>query len=95
MKHVCRDKANQPKNHNKLLIRASSQLIQELINGESEFVKEVEFFTSHHLKHADSSDAPPDVTSQKEAIFRNIDDIKSFHNKWAHLLNVIFSHFSV
>ncbi|XP_042075782.1 obscurin isoform X22 [Haplochromis burtoni] len=57
------------------------QLIQELINGESEFVKEVEFFTSHHLKHADSSDAPPDVTSQKEAIFRNIDDIKSFHNK--------------
>ncbi|XP_039458409.1 obscurin [Oreochromis aureus] len=57
------------------------QLIQELINGESEFVKEVEFFTSHHLKHADSSDAPPDVTSQKEAIFRNIDDIKSFHSK--------------
>ncbi|CAI5640968.1 unnamed protein product [Oreochromis niloticus] len=57
------------------------QLIQELINGESEFVKEVEFFTSHHLKHADSSDAPPDVTSQKEAIFRNVDDIKSFHSK--------------
>ncbi|KAM6989312.1 obscurin [Tautogolabrus adspersus] len=57
------------------------QLIQDLINGESEFVKEVEFFTSHHLKHAESPDAPPDVSSQKDTIFRNIDDIKSFHSK--------------
>ncbi|MED6264858.1 hypothetical protein CHARACLAT_019451, partial [Characodon lateralis] len=57
------------------------QLIQDLINGESEFVKEVEFFTSHHMKHADSSDAPPDVCSQKKTIFRNVDDIKFFHNK--------------
>ncbi|XP_042353421.1 obscurin [Plectropomus leopardus] len=57
------------------------QLIQDLINGESEFVKEVDFFTSHHLKHADSPDAPPDVSSQKEVIFRNIEDIKSFHSK--------------
>ncbi|XP_078120450.1 LOW QUALITY PROTEIN: obscurin [Sander vitreus] len=57
------------------------QLIQDLINGESQFVKEVDFFTSHHMKHADSPDAPPDVSSQKEAIFRNIDNIKSFHSK--------------
>ncbi|XP_054889212.1 obscurin isoform X6 [Poeciliopsis prolifica] len=57
------------------------QLMQDLINGESEFVKEVEFFTSHHMKHSDSPDAPPDVCSQKEAIFRNVDDIKSFHSK--------------
>ncbi|KAI3374875.1 hypothetical protein L3Q82_021410 [Scortum barcoo] len=57
------------------------QLIQDLINGESEFVKEVDFFTSHHLKHADSEDAPQDVSSQKGVIFRNIDDIKSFHSK--------------
>ncbi|XP_051809579.1 obscurin [Acanthochromis polyacanthus] len=57
------------------------QLIQDLVNGESEFVKEVDFFTSHHVKHADSPDAPPDVSSQKEAIFRNINDIKSFHTK--------------
>ncbi|XP_068593691.1 obscurin isoform X3 [Cebidichthys violaceus] len=57
------------------------QLIQDLISGESEFVKEIDFFTSHHLKHADNPDAPPDVSSQKEAIFRNIDDIKSFHSK--------------
>ncbi|XP_015254420.1 PREDICTED: obscurin isoform X1 [Cyprinodon variegatus] len=57
------------------------QLMQDLINGESQFVREVEFFTSHHLKQADSSDAPPDVCSQKETIFRNVDDIKSFHSK--------------
>ncbi|KAM4551582.1 obscurin isoform 32-T32 [Odontesthes bonariensis] len=57
------------------------QLIQDLINGESEFVKEVDFFTTHHRRHADSPDAPPDVSGQKEAIFRNIDDIKSFHSK--------------
>ena len=56
-----------------------------MINGESEFVKEVDFFTSHHMKHADIPDAPPDVNSQKETIFRNIDDIKSFHGRWAHL----------
>ncbi|XP_073347535.1 obscurin [Pagrus major] len=57
------------------------QLIHDLINGESEFVKEVDFFTSHHLKHADVPDAPPEVSSQKDTIFRNIDDIKSFHSK--------------
>ncbi|XP_070397753.1 obscurin isoform X2 [Nothobranchius furzeri] len=57
------------------------QLIQDLVNGESEFVKESGFFTSHHLKQADSPEAPPDVATQKETIFRNIDDIKSFHSK--------------
>lgn len=70
---------------------AYSQLMQDLINGESQFVREVEFFTSHHLKQADSSDAPPDVCSQKETIFRNVDDIKSFHSKWANVLNIIIS----
>ncbi|XP_051259502.1 obscurin isoform X3 [Dicentrarchus labrax] len=57
------------------------QLIQDLIKGESEFVREVDFFTTHHMKHTDSPDAPPDVSSQKDTIFRNIDDIKSFHCK--------------
>ena len=67
--------------HNKLLRHIPSQLIHDLINGESEFVKEVDFFTSHHLKHADVPDAPPEVSSQKDTIFRNIEDIKSFHSK--------------
>ncbi|XP_073720218.1 obscurin isoform X25 [Misgurnus anguillicaudatus] len=56
------------------------QLIQELINTESEFLKEVEFFTSHHLKHVEEESAPPHIASQKETIFRNINDLKAFHS---------------
>ncbi|XP_061695247.1 obscurin isoform X3 [Syngnathoides biaculeatus] len=57
------------------------QLIQDIIGGESEFVKEMDFFTCHHLRHADSPDAPTDVSSQREAIFRNIHDLKDFHGR--------------
>ncbi|KAJ8337400.1 hypothetical protein SKAU_G00386200 [Synaphobranchus kaupii] len=58
-----------------------SQLIQEMISSEAEFVKELEFFVSHHVKHVESSsDAPSYVSGQKEAIFRNIEDIKTFHS---------------
>ncbi|XP_072567294.1 obscurin isoform X10 [Paramormyrops kingsleyae] len=57
------------------------QLIQEIITSEEEFVKEMEFFTSHHLKHLETStDVPASISSQKEAIFRNIKDIDSFHS---------------
>ncbi|XP_028327904.1 obscurin-like, partial [Gouania willdenowi] len=44
------------------------QLIQDLISGESDFIQEVDFFTSHHVKHAGSSEAPPDVKTNKEVI---------------------------
>lgn len=74
--------------HASLSSHVYSQLIHDLINGESEFVKELDFFTRHHLTHADSPDAPSEVGSQKEAIFRNVDDIKSFHSKWANLLMI-------
>ncbi|KAK6310836.1 hypothetical protein J4Q44_G00188910 [Coregonus suidteri] len=57
------------------------QLIQDMINSEAEFVKEMDFFTSHHVKQVESPDAPSDVTSQKEAIFRNINEIKAFHSE--------------
>ncbi|XP_061549134.1 obscurin isoform X5 [Phycodurus eques] len=56
------------------------QLIQDIIGGESEFVKEMDFFTCRHLRHADTPDAPTDVSSQREAIFRNINDLKDFHS---------------
>ncbi|KAG1944396.1 obscurin-like protein [Pimephales promelas] len=56
------------------------QLVQELINTENEFLKEIEFFTSHHLKRVDEESTPPDIASQKETIFRNISDLKSFHS---------------
>ncbi|XP_051944307.1 obscurin isoform X10 [Hippocampus zosterae] len=57
------------------------QLIHDIINGESEFVKEIDFFTGHHQRLADSPDAPSDISGQREAIFRNIDDLKDFHSR--------------
>lgn len=63
------------------LVCARSHLIQELLNSEAEFVKEIDVFTLHHLTQAASADAPAEVSSQKEAIFRNIDDIKCFHHR--------------
>ncbi|XP_029109266.1 obscurin [Scleropages formosus] len=57
------------------------QLIQEMINTEAAFVQEMDFLTSHHLKHVETStDVPSSVSSQKEAIFRNIEDLKTFHS---------------
>lgn len=64
-----------------MLCLPPSQLIQDMINSEAEFVKEMDFFTSHHVKQVESPDAPSDVTSQKEAIFRNIHEIKAFHSE--------------
>ncbi|XP_031665694.1 obscurin isoform X2 [Oncorhynchus kisutch] len=57
------------------------QLIQDMINSEAEFVKEMDFFTSHHIKQVESPDTPSGITSQKEAIFRNINEIKAFHSQ--------------
>ncbi|KAG2458503.1 OBSCN protein, partial [Polypterus senegalus] len=51
--------------------------IQDLIRSEEEFVNDLTFLLSHHKNHMDSD---PDISSQKEAIFRNIDDISNFHN---------------
>ncbi|CAK6958063.1 LOW QUALITY PROTEIN: obscurin [Scomber scombrus] len=62
--------------------RTQSQLIQGLIDGEEEFVKEMRVFTSHQLKYLDSScHAPVNVLNQKEIIFRNIKDIVSLHER--------------
>ncbi|XP_053094487.1 obscurin isoform X5 [Pangasianodon hypophthalmus] len=60
--------------------RKLCQLIQELITSEKEFIKEMDFVTSHHLKHIDEESTPPEILSHKEAIFRNISDISSFHS---------------
>ncbi|KAG7455294.1 hypothetical protein MATL_G00255020 [Megalops atlanticus] len=61
--------------------RRLCQLIQELISTEADFVKEMDFFVSHHLKHVESSpDTPSNISGQKEAIFRNIEGIKAFHD---------------
>ncbi|KAF5903930.1 obscurin isoform X3, partial [Clarias magur] len=60
--------------------RKLCQLMQELITSEKEFIKEMDFVTSHHLKHIDEESTPPEIRSHKDAIFRNIGDIGSFHS---------------
>ncbi|KAI3368742.1 hypothetical protein L3Q82_025731 [Scortum barcoo] len=62
--------------------RAMSQLIQGLIDGEEEFVKEMKMFTSHQLNYLDSSrHIPINILNQKEVIFRNIKDIVLLHER--------------
>ncbi|XP_069047271.1 obscurin isoform X6 [Lepisosteus oculatus] len=61
--------------------RRLCHLIQELIASEEEFVRDMDFFVSHHVQHVSTSpDVPSVVTTKKDAIFRNIDDISTFHN---------------
>ncbi|KAM7409839.1 hypothetical protein PAMA_001372 [Pampus argenteus] len=62
--------------------RVLSQLIQGLIDGEEEFVKEMRVFTSHQLNYLDSSGhVPINILNQKEIIFRNIKDIVFLHER--------------
>ncbi|XP_074523985.1 obscurin [Halichoeres trimaculatus] len=62
--------------------RALSQLIQGLIDGEEEFVKEMKMFTSHQMSYLDSSqNVPVTILNQKEIIFRNIKDIVLLHER--------------
>lgn len=59
-----------------------SQLIQGLIDGEEEFVKEMKTYLSHQLHYFDSSrHIPVNILNQKEIIFRNIKDILCLHER--------------
>uniref|UniRef100_A0A4W5LHF1 Ig-like domain-containing protein n=1 Tax=Hucho hucho TaxID=62062 RepID=A0A4W5LHF1_9TELE len=69
--------------------RTLSQLIQGLIDGEEEFVKEMTDFMSHHLHHLDTSPhVPINIINQKETIFRNIKDIMALHER-SHLFTFL------
>ncbi|KAM9848902.1 obscurin [Aulostomus maculatus] len=62
--------------------RALSQLIQGLVDGEEEFVKEMRTFTSNQLNYLDSGcHVPISILNQKEIIFRNIKDIVFLHER--------------
>ncbi|XP_041913572.1 obscurin isoform X1 [Alosa sapidissima] len=59
-----------------------SELIQGLLSGEEEFVRELSFFVSHHLRFIEtSSKVPLPIFSQKEYMFRNIKEITNFHER--------------
>ena len=56
-----------------------SQLIQGLVDGEEEFVKEMKDFASHHLETGPH--VLPSVLTQRETVFRNISDIILLHER--------------
>ena len=61
---------------------AHSQLIQGLIDGEKEFVKEMKELVTHHLHNLETgSQVPLDVLKQKDVVFRNIKDIVTLHDR--------------
>ncbi|XP_029939546.1 obscurin [Salarias fasciatus] len=62
--------------------RALSQLVQGLIAGEEEFVKEMKTFVSQQLNQLESSrHVPINIINQKEVIFRNVKDIVFLHER--------------
>ncbi|XP_063057570.1 obscurin isoform X3 [Engraulis encrasicolus] len=59
-----------------------SELAQGLLSGEEEFVRELGFLVSHHLRYLETNPKVPlTIFSQKEYIFRNIKDITNFHER--------------
>ncbi|XP_010121152.1 PREDICTED: obscurin [Chlamydotis macqueenii] len=61
--------------------RKLSVLIQELLISEEDYVQDLQFLQTHHLKYTETCpNVPGVVATQKSTIFRNIDDITRFHS---------------
>ncbi|XP_010149409.1 PREDICTED: obscurin-like, partial [Eurypyga helias] len=61
--------------------RKLSVLIQELLISEEDYIQDLQFLQTHHLKYTETcSNVPGAVVSQKSTLFRNIDDIARFHS---------------
>ncbi|KAL7829000.1 hypothetical protein SRHO_G00326340 [Serrasalmus rhombeus] len=77
-KDICnKGRRTPPKEEYKMTL---SQLIKGLLDGENEFVREMNFFVGNHLQYVETnSQVPLTILSQKEYIFLNIKDITSFH----------------
>ncbi|XP_010131919.1 PREDICTED: obscurin-like [Buceros rhinoceros silvestris] len=61
--------------------RKLSVLIQELLISEEDYIQDLQFLQTHHLKFIETCpNVPGAVASQKSTIFRNIDDIGRFHS---------------
>ncbi|XP_074757193.1 obscurin isoform X8 [Athene noctua] len=61
--------------------RKLSILIQELLISEEDYIQDLQFLQTHHLKYTETCPSVPGaVASQKSTIFRNIDDIARFHS---------------
>ncbi|XP_029863782.1 obscurin isoform X27 [Aquila chrysaetos chrysaetos] len=61
--------------------RKLSVLIQELLISEEDYIQDLQFLQTHHLKFTETCpNVPGAVASQKSTIFRNIGDIACFHS---------------
>uniref|UniRef100_A0A8V1A9E9 non-specific serine/threonine protein kinase n=1 Tax=Gallus gallus TaxID=9031 RepID=A0A8V1A9E9_CHICK len=61
--------------------RKLSVLIQELLISEEDYVQDLQFLQTHHLRYTETCpNVPGAIASQKSTIFRNIDDITRFHS---------------
>ncbi|XP_023777818.1 obscurin [Cyanistes caeruleus] len=61
--------------------RKLSVLIQELLISEEDYIQDLQFLQTHHLRYTETCPSVPGaVASQKSTIFRNIDDIGRFHS---------------
>ncbi|XP_010182934.1 PREDICTED: obscurin-like, partial [Mesitornis unicolor] len=61
--------------------RKLSVLIQELLLSEEDYIQDLQFLQTHHLKYTETCpNVPGAIASQKSTIFRNIDDIARFHS---------------
>ncbi|XP_053913944.1 obscurin isoform X11 [Cuculus canorus] len=61
--------------------RKLSVLIQELLISEEDYIQDLQFLQTHHLKYTETCPSVPGaVASQKSTIFRNFDDITHFHS---------------
>nr|XP_060639350.1 obscurin-like [Anolis sagrei ordinatus] len=58
-----------------------SPIIQDLLNSEEEFVKDLQYLQTHHIQYTETcANVPAAVSSQKLIIFRNITDLTHFHS---------------
>uniref|UniRef100_G1KFT9 Obscurin, cytoskeletal calmodulin and titin-interacting RhoGEF n=1 Tax=Anolis carolinensis TaxID=28377 RepID=G1KFT9_ANOCA len=58
-----------------------SPIIQDLLNSEEEFVKDLQFLQTHHIQYTETCpNIPAAVSSQKLIIFRNVTDLTHFHS---------------
>ncbi|XP_068862348.1 obscurin isoform X11 [Aphelocoma coerulescens] len=61
--------------------RKLSVLIQELLISEEDYIQDLQFLQTHHLRYTETCPSVPGaVASQKSTIFRNIDDFGRFHS---------------
>ncbi|XP_062979003.1 obscurin [Elgaria multicarinata webbii] len=58
-----------------------SLIVQDLLNSEEDFVKDLQFLQTHHVQFTETCPViPAAVSSQKLIIFRNVTDLTHFHS---------------